>query len=112
MKEPTKFEFNHSGTEVLENWLNQLAGEQIENTIVTKEFQLELYKRKAEMLDRLTNEYVARKEALEAEVTKEIQEILLTKGIEILELTRKIETDSQELGACTARIWLLEGNDK
>jgi len=109
VKKPYQFDFTHSGSEVLENWLNQLAGKDIEEKVFSEEFQKKLYYARKSTLKASIDINSQRKKELEQEMINAIQEVLLTKGVELLRVTQMLEVECLDLGACESKIWGLEG---
>ncbi len=109
MKKPYELNFDHSGSEVLENWLTQLAGKDVEKNILSEEFQRNLYINRISSLDEQIKANIQKRDEIEKEIISEIQAILLTKGVELLNLIQLIEVQCVDKGVCHAKIW---GTDK
>ncbi|WP_069997846.1 hypothetical protein [Cellulosilyticum sp. I15G10I2] len=95
---------NHVGTDKVNELLSKITSDTATTKILDQQTMEEFYKNRITFLEGQSGELEKKQEQLEAEIKKEIQQVMATKGAELLSARQLWELVVKEIGACEYKL--------
>ena len=103
---------NHVGTDKVNELLSKVTSDTATSKILDQQTMEEFYKNRIMFLEEQSAELEERQQQLEGQIKKEIQQIMATKGAELLSAKQLWELVMKEMGACEYKLKEIQDETK
>jgi len=103
---------NHVGTDKVNELLSRITSDTSTTKILDQETMKEFYKNRMTFLEGQSEVLEKKQEQLEGQIKKEIQQVMATKGAELLSAKQLWELVMKEIGACEYKLSELQDEGK